>query len=62
MPLEFQRMLCSISNKTYKLLHYMLISTTSDTVVVCSDRSLAIDDGTVLSCKIVADAIFADLG
>ena len=31
MPLEFQKMLCFISNKTYKLLHYMLISTTGDT-------------------------------
>ena len=30
MPLEFQRMLCFISNKTYKLLHYMLISTTGE--------------------------------
>ena len=42
-------MLCFISNKTYKL--------------DCSDRSLAIDDGTGLSsvsCKSVADAILAE--
>lgn len=28
--------------------------------VDCSDRSLAIDDGTGLSCKFVADAILAE--